>query len=221
MWLIVELLLAGSCCTQVDLSQPFEPDAATVALLHLDDVASGRVADSVGGGSGEVQGVVATVGRFDGAMSCDGVKGWVDAPVPRDSAAGDGLTVECWVKFRKGAQGDILCRSQSYMMRLEGGLQAYIHLDGQWRKMMGRRPVPAGRWTHLAMTYDFAAKEVRTYVDGRLDLARTPPGITAGKLTRGSDRLRLGCNTWSPESSQLDGKLDEVRISSTVRRYSP
>ena len=34
----------------VDLSKPFEADKDTICLFHLDDVAEGRVEDSVAGG---------------------------------------------------------------------------------------------------------------------------------------------------------------------------
>jgi hypothetical protein len=71
------------------------------------------------------------------------------------------------------------------------------------------------------MTYDRSTKEVRTYVDGRLDAARVPEGVTNGVLGTGDDVLRLGANTWTPEGSVLDGKLDEVRISSIAREYVP
>ena len=220
-WVIAGLCPVGTCSAQVGLARPFEPDASTVALFHLDDVVTGRVADAAGGPSGEARDVMATLGRFDGGVSFDGVKGGVDVRQSRDSATGSGLTVECWLQLRTGAHGDVICRNQCYMIRLDGGFQAYIHLDGAWRKVIGRRPLPTGRWTHLAMTYDRATKEVRTYIDGRLDVARVPAGITEGKLDIGDGTLRLGCNTWNPEASRLDGKLDEVRISSVARDYVP
>ncbi|OIO91842.1 MAG: hypothetical protein AUJ96_33240 [Armatimonadetes bacterium CG2_30_66_41] len=223
---ILSCALVGSCLGgagwgQVDLTRPFARDGSTVALFHLDDVTTGRAVDAAGGPAGECRDVAPTLGRFGGGLSCDGVAGWVDVLAPNNSAAGSGLTVECWVKLRGGAHGDVVCRNQSYMIRLEGGFQAYVHLDGAWRKLVGRRPVPTGRWTHLALTYDRASREVRTYIDGRLDVAQVPAGVTEGKLGVGDSTLRLGCNTWNPDSSRLDGKLDEVRISSVARSYTP
>jgi hypothetical protein len=217
----VLLALGAGGWAQVDVTRPFEPDADTVALFHLDDAATGTVTDASGGPAGALGGAVATLGRFGGGISLDGLGGWVDVRQPRSAAGGTGLTVECWVKFRRGARADVICRNMAYMLRLDGAIHAYVTIDGAWRKVIGRRPVPTGRWTHLAMTYDRRSKEVRTYVDGRLDTAQVPDGVTDGVLGVGDDVLRLGANNWSPESSVLDGKLDEVRISSVARTYAP
>jgi hypothetical protein len=217
----VALGWATACCAQVDLTRPFTPDADTVALYHLDDLATGQMADAVGGPAGPVAGVTATLGRFDRAAVMNGVGGWIDVLQPRSAATGRGLTVECWVKFRQGARSDVVCRNMAYMLRIDGAIQAYIAIDGAWRKVIGHRGVPTGRWTHLAMTYDCATKEIRTYIDGRLDAAQVPEGVTAGVLSVGNDVLRLGANTWTPEGSVLDGKLDEARISSVARQYAP
>jgi len=212
---------ATLCSAQVDLTRPFTPDADTVALYHLDDLATGQMADAVGGPPGPGTGATPTLGRFDGAAAMNGVGGWIDVPQPGSAATGKGLTVECWVKFRQGARSDVICRNMAYMLRIDGAIQAYIAVDGAWRKVIGHRGVPTGRWTHLAMTYDCATKEVRTYIDGRPDAAQVPEGATAGVLGVGNDVLRLGANTWNPEGSVLDGKLDEVRISSVARQYAP
>ena len=47
-------------------------------------------------------------------------------------------------------------------MRLAGAIQAYLSIDGKWRQVHGGRPIPVGRWTHLAMTYDRQSRTVRT-----------------------------------------------------------
>ncbi len=55
----VVLAAAGALAATapVDLSRPFDVDKDTIALYHLDDVASGEVKDAVGGGkSGKVVG---------------------------------------------------------------------------------------------------------------------------------------------------------------------
>jgi hypothetical protein len=204
------------------LSRPFEADAQTVHLFHLDDLASGRVQDAVPGGkTGTVKDALPTLGRFGGAMSCDASQGWVDIAGLPGMAQYNALTVECWVKFRGGAAGDIICRNSSYMLRISGTVAAYIGIDGSWRTVTGKMPVPVDRWTHLAMTYEQESKQVKIYIDGNLDVAEVPKGVTAGKLNDGADVLRLGTNTWSASGSILDGKLDEVRVSSVARQYKP
>ena len=85
----------------VDLIKPFQPDKDTICLFHLDDAVGGAVQDSMPGGkSGKVKEPTTAEGKFGGALSCDGDKGWADVT---DLARAEGLrtlTVECWVKFR-------------------------------------------------------------------------------------------------------------------------
>jgi hypothetical protein len=79
--------------------------------------------------------------------------------------------------------------------------------------------VPVGRWTHLAITWDQAARMVSIYVDGQLDVAQEPEGITDAKLGSGAGNMRLGGHTWEQNPMMLNGQLDEVRISSVARQY--
>ena len=98
------MLLAGRAlwAAPVDLGRPFEVDKDTVALYHLDDVASGEVKDAVAGGkSGKVVEATQANGKFGKAMSGNGTKGWVDfADLPKGKGL-TGFTAECWVKFRQ------------------------------------------------------------------------------------------------------------------------
>ncbi|MCK4376221.1 MAG: hypothetical protein KAX19_12860, partial [Candidatus Brocadiae bacterium] len=206
---------------QVDLSRPLTVDDHTICLFHLDDVSDPQVQDAAGGSPGSAEDAVPSLGRFGGALSCNGIGGWIDVPDRPATAPEDGITVECWVKFREKAGGDIICRNQSYMMRISGSVQAYFSIDGSWRPVAGVAAVPVGRWTHLAMTYDRLSREVRIYVDGKLDMARMPEGITEGKLDPGASVLRIGSNTWSATGAVPNAKLDEVRVSSTARSYRP
>lgn len=219
--ILAVFLLCSVAAGQTDLARPFEPDAQTVELYHFDDPAGGACTDAMGGPAGTLQGVTPTLGRFGGGASLTGEQDWADITRKAAPAPQTGLTVECWVKFPARAQGDLICRNSAYMMRLSGGLQAYIGIDGSWRKVVGSRPVPIGRWVHLAMTYDQATREVRIYLDGRLDVAGKPEGLTEGKLNAGSETLRLGTNTWNPAGGMVEAYLDELRVSSVARTYAP
>ncbi len=213
---------SGARAAGVDLSKPFEADKETICLFHLDDVAGGEVRDSVPGGkSGKVKEPAAAEGKFGGALNCDGEKGWADVT---DLAKMDGLkalTVECWVKLRGRAVGDVVCRDSQYMIRLATSVTASFWIDGAWRHTKGSRAVPVDRWTHLAITWDQGKRKVSIYVNGRLDLAQAPEGITDGVLGGGQGMLRLGGHTWQSPAPNLNGLLDEVRVSSVVREYQP
>jgi hypothetical protein len=72
----------------------------------------------------------------------------------------------------------------------------------QWAR--GTARLPAGEWTHLAVTYDGSL--IRLYVNGTLQgtQAQTGPLVTS------SQPLRLGGDAvWS---EWFDGSLDEIRV---------
>ncbi len=214
------LRVAGAA--PVDLSKPFEVDKETLCLFHLDDVASGEVKDAVPGGKpGKITQPMAAEGKFGMALSCDGEKGSADvADLPRMEGL-KALTVECWVKLRGRPVGDVVCRGSQYMIRLSDHVVASFWIDGDWRYVHGSRAVPVDRWTHLAITWDQAKKRVAIYIDGRLDVAEAPEGITEGVLGGGLRMLRLGGHTWQSPAPNMNGLLDEVRVSSVVREYQP
>jgi hypothetical protein len=226
LWAACGLAVLGAACAlaagpaAVDLSKPFEVDKDTIALYHLDDVASGEVKDAVDGGkSGKAVGATSSQGKFGKAMSGDGTKGWVDfADLPKTEGL-TGLTAECWVNFRGRAVADPVCRTGQFMIRVREKVEAYFWIDGAWRIVPGTKEVPVGRWTHLAITWDQATRMVGIYLDGQLDVAQEPEGISEAKLGGGMGGMRLGGHTWAQNPMMLDGQLDEVRISSVARKY--
>jgi hypothetical protein len=206
----------------VDLSKPFPADKDTICLFHLDDAAGGEVQDSVAGGkSGTVKEPMTADGKFGGALGCDGDKGWADVTDLAKMEGLKALTVECWVKFRGRAVGDVVCRGSQYMIRVSTTVTASFWIDEAWRNVHGNSSVPVDRWTHLAITWDQETKKASIYLDGRLDVAETPEGVTDGVLGGGLNMLRLGGHTWQSPAPNLDGLLDEVRVSSVVREYRP
>jgi hypothetical protein len=206
----------------VDLTKPFEADKDTVCLFHLDDVAAGEVKDAVQDGKpGKAVDAKEVEGKFGKALAADGSKGWVDVaglPKAEDLKA---LTVECWVKFNDRAAGDVLCRGGQYMIRAAETAQAYFSVDGAWRITKGSFVLPAGKWTHIAITWDGATKKTSIFINGVADTSEVPDGVTDGKLGGGEPLLRLGNHSWTSGAAMLDGQLDEVRVSSVVRKYQP
>jgi hypothetical protein len=205
-----------------DLTKPFAVDKETVCLFHLDDVAAGEVKDAVEGGkAGKAVEAKEAEGKFGKALAADGSKGWVDVaglPKMEDLTA---LTVECWVKFNDRPAGDVLCRGGQYMIRASETVHAYFSVDGAWRIVKGTWTLPAGKWTHIAITWDGATKKESIFINGVADTSVVPEGVTDGKLGGGEPLLRLGNHSWTSGAAMLDGQLDEVRVSSVVRKYQP
>ena len=69
--------------------------------------------------------------------------------------------------------------------------------------------IPQGEWLHLAAVYD--GQQVRLYVNGT---AQSEERQATGMVKQVQSKLHMGCN-------HFNGKLEEVRISNTVRtRFS-
>lgn len=220
-WML--LCLCGLTWAQENLTKPFKTDKDTLHLFHFDDVVAGKETanEAAKHNTAEVVGATAVEGKFGKAMNCDGVKGWADVVDLQRVFDVKALTVECWVKFKDKAYGDIICRNMAYMMRANGTVRASLRIDGAWRFVKGIKEVPVGKWTHLAITYEKKTKEIKIYVNGVLDVTNVPDGVTEGTLDFMGSMLRMGTNDWNPERGQMNGDMDEVRISTTARQYKP
>jgi len=175
-----------------------------------------------GNAGGTVKDATEVEGKFGKALSIDGAKGYVDVANPAASESMGAFTVECWVKMKDTSKGYIVCRNVAYMMSLSGGtVQASMWIDSKWATVKGTKEIPVGKWTHIAMTYDQTDKKMKIYVDGALDVDKAPEGVTDGNLIIKGDLLRLGTNDWKPEGGEMNGDLDEVRVSSVARTYKP
>ena len=131
-----------------------------------------------------------------------------------------GFTVEAWVKLAR-AGGDLFCKNSVYMIRLGGTMKGLVGVDGKWQTVEGRRNVPTGRWTHLAVMYDAATRTATTYIDGVVDATLKVKGDTPGLVTQGKPELRLGLNDWNPLGSEVDGKIAALRVSDVARKFEP
>jgi len=127
----------------------------------------------------------------------------------------DALTVALWIRT------DALAHPFNALAACEGWDRSMMHLqlarDGRVEfSVNGNQPVDQfsaaapgkdfGAWTHLALTYDSRAKNVRFYVNGRPD--QESAYASAGPVKLGT--LRLGA--WDKEARFLCGRLDDVRI---------
>jgi hypothetical protein len=128
------------------------------------------------------------------------------------------MTVEAWVRPDRGVvEGpwypNIVGRRDHngiyppWVIGLGAELQLYTVIEGAW--VYGETRLELERWAHLAVVFD--GREVRTYVDGVMDLQRSaatmgPPNdqaIFLGALGSGQQRYR--------------GDIGAVRISSVAR----
>jgi hypothetical protein len=146
--------------------------------------------------------------------------GWLEVPDDGGLNPGSAITVEAWIYLESyagfgGGQTDcpIIAGknwSQSYALSLACGgnvMDSFINGEEQYSEA---HPIPLRTWTHLAMTYDGAAR--RHYVNGELDLD-IPNAL--GPIGDTTDRLRIGNDVawdFSP-----NGRIDDVRIWNVAR----
>ena len=192
-------------------------DAATVGLWRFQEGHGERVAGEAGPrrhrtrrNLGAGQGRLRPGYRFR-------LPAIADDPAIRPEKA---LTVEVWVKLLRSG-GDLICKNSVYMIRLG---RRHERPRRRGRPLAPRPrppPVPVGRWTHLAMTYDSATKTAALYIDGALDVKQEIRDLPTGLINQGTAELYVGQNDWNPTGSEVDGKIDALRISNIARTFEP
>lgn len=126
---------------------------------------------------------------------------------------GGAMTVEAWVR-RTGDSGVIAERmvgGKGFRLSLSGGAPVAVVGDGpnSW-SVTATDGLPAGLYTHVAMTYD--GGNLRLFVGGQ----KQPDEVmTVGVAFEGGGSLVLGND--GAQTSPFAGTLDEVRVSSTAR----
>ncbi len=233
------ILLVASCAWAAE-ERPYDADAHTVLLLHFDDAGDERTPDASPSGldatllppprrpTWEASGMFGGCLRFDGVSADEDGDGSGDADglVIRDNGElrpGEGLTVEAWVRPDGVDRNQaILTRSGAarYCLYLYGSALYFPMLttrDGKadWVQLKVPGVIEAGRWQHVAVTYD--GEMLRAYVDG----VQVGESAVDGVLTTGPAVTIIGCDT---DSRPLDyairgfkGLIDEVRVSNVTR----
>jgi hypothetical protein len=141
------------------------------------------------------------------------------------------LTIQAWANFDDFDQDDprIITKSQSgevqdhvFMLSLHGSGERYLRSrvkigisdsSGTNTLTSSIDPLDAGTWHLTAATYDGVNSKI--YKDGGNEVAST---TLSGSLRENSWQIWAGHNPGgSPSQYSLDGKLDEIRISSVAR----
>jgi hypothetical protein len=144
--------------------------------------------------------------------------GYVAIPDNAAVRPADAITVEVWIKLQRPG-GYALCKNGSYLLNVGSNVRARFDVGTGWESVNGALPVSMGQWTHIAMTYDSATTEAAIYVNGALDRKSKLTG--GGKLLASGSELRFGLNDWNPMGSEMDGKIDSLRISNVARTFEP
>jgi Concanavalin A-like lectin/glucanases superfamily len=127
------------------------------------------------------------------------------------------VTVECWIYPNEEVEGwQFIVSQQSFDLFLAGNSPAarvYCENDNIFISI-SNRPVTLNEWHHLALTYD-GVSSLRLYCDGELYGQRDD---CTGRLMAEPYVLKLGVAR--NHMNFYAGKLDELRISDTVRNVA-
>ena len=194
-------------------------------VLHLDETAA-PYRDSTANAYSSTGGVAPTpaTGKIGGGQSFDGASQYIAYSHTQSPNPTGSITMETWIKttdtgtkgiFGKwgndgGGNGD-----QSYTLDYQGGNPlAWLNaLDGGDIGVSGGAAINDGNWHHVAVTAP-ASGTIQVYVDG------APNGsLNNGDplLATTPDRLVVGATDLCCGSYYMQGSLDEVRVSNTVR----
>ncbi|MFP4057419.1 MAG: LamG-like jellyroll fold domain-containing protein [Candidatus Brocadiia bacterium] len=161
-----------------------------------------------------------TRGVGEGALRFNGFSSQVTLEAARVPDLSEGFTIEAWVRPASQPKGWCpIVNRQDYPLGFffgfdgAGDLGLHLGTGGKWQACTTREPLPLGRWTHLAATFD-AQAGIAVYVDGRLRNRL----VTYGPMRPARDQdLVIGRHNRHPWV--FDGVIDEVRLLS--RPLSP
>jgi len=126
------------------------------------------------------------------------------------------LTVEAWVNPADNVgERMILNKEDVYEIAIVDGIfkTAIRTVDKGWDWISSNGNVPAGTWTHVAVTYD--REKTRLYINGKF-LAESDGW--KGKVYDSPDTFKVGRRTRGGDTHSIyKGLTDEVRISKVVR----
>lgn len=202
---IVYVCPCGSVCPGTDNSP--------VAHWRLDDGRGLVAVDAVGGHDGVlVNGPVwLEPGQVDDSLEFDGSNDHVLVTHDDELSFTEAMTMTAWVYMVSDDMGsgyDIVSKetpgaNDNYWLTLDqDGL--LLGIDGTI--FATNNLWSAGRWYHVAATYDLTTSEVRLYVDGEQELVQ----VTSVELAPNEEPLYLGTN-WE-KVRPLKGQLDDVRL---------
>ena len=142
-----------------------------------------------------------------GSLQLDGVSAYIEVPYAVDLNTLDAMTLEAWVKRTDATRCETLVGNgwqTSYWLGLCSAPVRFYGGGGLFAD--GTATIPAGTWTHIAVTFDGNTR--RYYVDGQLDSETT---AAAGPIL-GSKDLPLYLGADRDGGYYFKGPMDEVRF---------
>ena len=211
--------------TSTSVAQPYETDAHTIVLYHLNDGSGGSAQDASGNAlHATVLGATWTAeGAFGGGIVLDGDD---DLVVPETEllVSAQDLTFEAWVYRTADAPG-VIIDARGFGIPLYDG--PYLGIDASGKAYVGMNmshvgiytvtgtsTIPLNTWTHLIGIFEGSPATMRLLVNRAKEGESVSPGtIAANRALIGRGFADLG--------PYFIGRVDEVRISNIARTLPP
>lgn len=160
----------------------------------------------------------ATVGKFNGAISFDGVDDGITIPDSTSlSITSDTISYSAWINMDNNAQSAasrVLSKSNAgtsdvFAMRISSDHTVSCRLTNDSSSSVtiySSRIVTLNKWYHLTCVYD--GTQIKVYINGRLEGS----GAQSGNLLDNSDAVTIGTHGTSPGNRRFSGKIDEVSL---------
>ena len=199
-----------------DLAQ--RPSAAPVAHWELDENTGSTAVDSLGGRVGTLaNGASWTGGALGSGVRFDGSNDRINVAHDNGLNLVAEMTLSAWIYadalkpfqmvLTKGDNGI----AENYWLATEGNKLNFGFVDGGLyaQYTSSSLTLEAGRWHHVAATFDNAADQVVLYVDGSAETFSSTYTPAAN-----NEQLIIGSSYYGGEA--FDGVIDDVRIYNSV-----
>jgi len=247
---IAALCFTFSVVALEDFNNPFTPDSNTRGLWHFDET-SGVVTfqdassnDNDGtlstGLPLQLNPNLSWVASKSGFGNC--VKAWYNSTADNNQGAmevpqwsghstlgfstSENITIEFWMKPDNGGAssgGNILRKytGGDYIVWYKDNKLGYSWYSGGWQSAQDTTAIPAGDWTHVAITVDRtsdpAKDTISFYINGMRSTSHETP-YPGGDPNLNSLWI-LNSFDSNDTNYQFNGLLDELRISDILRDY--
>jgi len=208
-------IIAALTCLLLGRCWAADPPAGPTAWYSFDSNTLG--ADKTGNAhDATVTGGEKAPGREGSGLTLTGAGG-LRVPATDDLRAGEGFTIDCWVRFSAVGQNmNIASKDGEYLLRVDppaegGSFSFFVELDGQLEPRVNGPVAVAGKWYHLVAGWDGTVASL--WVNGR-EYVRS----RRGQMSPGEAPVFIGLpSKWGPAG--LVGVIDEVKLyNRAVRR---
>ena len=207
-------------------NEPATYDQHYTLILHLNETGTNPRKDSTGQQNAtptNYDGTEAVTGKIAGADHFSG--GPERLNITHTALNGlTQITTSFWIKTTGDGDGIITgansLQDNEYLIYDQNPINQYAN-GGSWNS---EQTINDGQWHHITITLNANNASTELYIDGKPAASGTgsiPTGtinIDPNGLYIGSEQDSVG-NSWEP-NQELDGTLDEFRISNTIRSHN-